>query len=707
MAIVLREEVLVDRCKYLLENYSFAEFRVICDFSEADAKKEYNKIKKYLRGKVMGAVEAKYDFCKGRNDGRMYGKDSIQTLWKEMRGFVCEGITTDLDFENAHPVILKNICVKADIECPNLKEYVASREKCLEKIMEADNISRAEAKRKILISTNKNTRTPSNCPFFKNYDKEMKRIQQQVQNITEYEYLKPFANKERNFNGSFMNHILCVEENNLLQMVRKCCEENDTKIHALMFDGLMVYGDVSEGFLKTITEYVRRQSSYTDLNITIKPHETSFEIPEGWEAPVYTTYEEMREEFNKHNCKVGDEFIFSTETDMYEYSRTGFQTFHEELKYYDPDAKGEDKMVSFTKRWFEDPEKSRYLRKDNYPKAELCPKDTLNMWRPYPVSLIRKSIDLPRVQKGFGYFMKHIEVLCAFEEKCYDFVRMWIAQMFQYPEHKSCEVVFISKEGAGKGLFLEFFKTIMGYKRVWECTDPQRDLFGQFNGNMRDAVLVIFQEANKSGFYNANDKKKALITDNVININEKGVKKYPMRSYHRFMTFTNNPIPIVPNKRRDVIIRSSDEMIGDKEYFAEGWGYATDEGVCKYIYDYFMDMECKPKIVETDMPITEYHEEMITVHKPLIRQFIEHLVEQAKEGELEETIESDDLYRSFVSFAAHEKQSTDGINKQSFGLKLKYESIDSITKKVKKVDGKAKNVYKFDLDAFVAEVEGL
>jgi hypothetical protein len=413
----------------------------------------------------------------------------------------------------------------------------------------------------------------------------------------------------------------------------------------------------------------------------------------------------MREEFNKHNCKVADEFIFSTETEMYEYSRSGFQTFHEELKYYDPDAKGENKMVSFTKRWFEDEEKSRYLRKDIYPKAELCPSDTLNMWRPYPVCLIPKSIDLPRVQKGFGYFMKHVEVLCAYEDKCCDFVRMWIAQMFQYPEHKSCELVFISKEGAGKGLFLQFFKTIMGNKRVWECTDPQRDIFGQFNGGMRDAMLVIFQEANKSGFYNANDRKKALITDNVININEKGIKSYSMRSYHRFITFTNNPVPVVPNKRRDVIIRSSDEMIGDKEYFAQGFDYAADEGVCKYIYDWFMETECKPKIVETDMPITEYHQEMIVAHKPIVRQFVEHLAEQAKEGELEETIETDDLYRRFVSFSAHEKQSTDGINKISFGLKLKYENLQSITKKLQKINGKVTRVYQINCDMLAKEVE--
>ncbi len=713
MAIVLREEVLVDRCKYLLENYTFSEFRAICDFSEADAKKEFNKIIKYLRSKVMGSVEAKYDFSTGRKDGRMYGKNSIQTLWKEMRGFVCEGIATDLDLENAHPVLLKNICVKYDIECPNLKELIYKREMCLEKIMEADNLSRGEAKIKILKATNKNTPTKSSCEFFKNYDKEMKKVQVKIQEIEDYNYIKPFANKERNFNGSFMNHILCVEENKILQMIKNCCEDNEVKIHSLMFDGLMVYGDVSEGFLKKITEYVSRQSGFTDLNITIKPHETSFEIPDGWKAPVYKTYDDIKQDFDKNNCKVGEQFVHFTDTNFYEHTRANFQTLHEEIKYYDPDAKGDNKMVSFTKKWFEDPDKIKYEYMDSYPKPELCPKNVLNIWRKYPVEMITESIDEDKCQKGLEYFINHIKVLCNHEQEVVDFVNLWISQMFQYPENKSCELIFISKEGAGKGMFLEFFKTIMGFGRVWECTDPQRDIFGSFNGKMRDAMLVVFQEANKSAFYNANDRKKALITDEVITINQKGVKQYDMKSYHRFLTFTNNSCPSVPNKRRDAIVLASDEMIGNKEYFNEGFKYANDVGVCKYIYDYFMKQETKPRIVGADIPITEYHKEMVELHKPLVKMFLEDFAEKAKDGELEPgaiieevgVYTADEFYRMFVSYAAHEKQSTDGIkNKIEFGLKIRKENIKSIEKKSKKIKGKKYNIYIFDLDAFVAEV---
>ena len=164
-----------------------------------------------------------------------------------------------------------------------------------------------------------------------------------------------------------------------------------------------------------------------------------------------------------------------------------------------------------------------------------------------------------------------------YDETCYDFVCLWIAQMFQYPEHKSVELFFISSEGAGKGCFLEFFKTIMGGgSRCWETTNPEEEVFGKFNGAMKEALLVVFNEVNKSNFYNKNDSKKALITDDTININIKGVPQFTMKSYHRFIAFTNNPDPATKNRRRDVFFRSSDDKIGNTEYFSDGWGYAKD-----------------------------------------------------------------------------------------------------------------------------------
>ena len=85
--------------------------------------------------------------------------------------------------------------------------------------------------------------------FFKNYDKEMSKIQKKLMDVPDYAYLKDIANKDTNFEGSFINHILCVHENEVLGLMREWCALNDVSIHSLMFDGLMVYEDVNDSTL--------------------------------------------------------------------------------------------------------------------------------------------------------------------------------------------------------------------------------------------------------------------------------------------------------------------------------------------------------------------------------------------------------------------------------------------------------------------------
>ena len=71
------------------------------------------------------------------------------------------------------------------------------------------------------------------------------------------------------------------------------------------------------------------------------------------------------------------------------------------------------------------------------------------MSKPFPVDKYPQVEADECVTKALNWFLNHIKVLVNYDETCYDFVCLWIAQMFQYPEHKSVELFFISSEGAG------------------------------------------------------------------------------------------------------------------------------------------------------------------------------------------------------------------------------------------------------------------
>tara|TARA_R110000803_G_scaffold11402_6_gene34102 strand:- start:2756 stop:4837 length:2082 start_codon:yes stop_codon:yes gene_type:complete len=691
MKKVLREKINTLRVQYLIDTYTFESLYLDWTGTKIDAKREYDKIIKYLYSKLNPLNDnIKYSYTKNRNDGRMYGERSIQTCPREIRGFLCEGICNDLDIKNCHPICLLNVCNKHNIECPNLKEYCEKREDCLNRIAEVDNITLVNAKKKILVATNWCYRLNSNSDFLKNYDKEVKIIQKKLQDVTEYDYLKEFAKKEENFNGSFLNHILCVEENKLLQLIINFCEESQIEIHALMFDGIMIYEDITEGFLRQAEDYITNNSDYKQVCLTNKKHDYSFDMPDDYIPIVYINYDDIKVTFDKTHCKVGALFVSEQDDIVDIYKKTDFITVNEELVYTDK----KNKVKSFLDGWFLDTDKRKYSRFDVYPKEGLCPKSSYNLWVQFPVEAI-KLLEDEEYTDALEYFKNHILVLCNYEEVSYDFVIMWLAQMLQYPEHKSIELIFISKEGTGKGLLLTFLRTMLGKLKILETCDPQNDIFGTFNGLMKDSFLVVMNEANKSNFYNANDKKKGIITDPTININIKGIPNFTTNSYHRFITFSNNPAPLKPNKRRDMIIRCSDDKIGNEDYFNEGFKYANDIKCSKYIYDWLMTQKTSPKINDNDIPKTDYHDEMELQHADPIEEFINDYLQGIK---TKTTIAASDLFALFKDYCNENYiKNEQGI--VAFGMKIMFMGNKQITKQQARVNGKIIRGYTFDTNS--------
>jgi len=702
MAVVLEERINKKRASYLLDTYTFEQFYSAWEGTKTDAKKQHAKIINYLSAKVKDENNyVKYNYIKGRTNGRLFGDNTIQSCKRNVRGFLCEGITTDIDIDNCHPNLLLKICETHDIECPNLKQYCNERKQLLNRIMEDDSLTYAKAKQKILVSTNSNKNVKSNNEFFKNYDKEMSKIQKKLMDVPEYAYLKDFANKNTNFEGSFINHILCVHENEVLGLIRVWCSINDINIHSLMFDGLMVYEDINDSTLLDMEKHIHQNSMFTNIKLSIKPHEHNFHLPNDYTEKVRLSYKELKAEFEKTNAKVGYQFVNEKHDDVTIMKLTDFTILHMEWVCYE---EGEKKR--FVDLWYADPNKRRYDKIDSYPKPSLCPSYVYNMWKPFPVQKYPTVDTDEYVDKSLNWFLNHIKVLVDYDNTCYEFVCMWIAQMFQYPEHKSVELFFISSEGAGKGCFLEFFKTMMGgSKRCWETTNPEEEVFGKFNGAMKEAFLVVFNEVNKSNFYNKNDSKKALITDDNININIKGVPQFNMKSYHRFISFSNNPDPANKNKRRDVFFRSSDDKIDNEEYFIEGFRYAKDIKCCKYIYEHFMKLPTKVKINKTDLPKTEYDELLKEEQKSPVLQFLEELVFITKNEE-GECYSPNSLYSMFKDFCARNYINSN-MTKIALTMKLSFYKFQGITKTVKKVDGSTTRLFVIRPDILSEELSNM
>ena len=717
-SVVLEERINIEKAAYLLETLSFKDFYKTWNGTKKEGQIQYEKMVKYLSNKTRVKNNiVKYNYANGKTCGRLFGDDTIQSLVKNIRGFICDGVSTDIDMVNCHPVILLALCEEHNIYASYLENYVYEREKCISDIRNNDCVTSDVAKKKILTATNSNTYMRSKSSFLTNYDKEMKRIQKEFLLIHEYRYVKEFVNNTDNFQGSFINHVLCIHENEILKCMRAFCDDKKIEIQALMFDGLMVYGDINEFTLSEIENYIHTNSMFKKIKLKIKKHEYNLVMPDDYVVKnLVLDYDSAKKQFELENCKVGAEFVNEKGNNIIIYKITDFTTLHME-KIYEKEITDrygkiiiEEKM--FMTDWYLDGNKRRYDKYDCIPKDELCPSNVYNMWVKFPVELIDELTPNNKLDKALNWFLKHIEVLTDYNKEHYNFVLLWLSQMFQYPEHKSIHLIFVGEEGSGKGTLVSFLQKIMGGSgRCFQTSNPQEDVFGKFNDPMKEAFLVILNEADKSGGYNNNSKMKDMITDPTIVIRPKGKTSFTMKSCHRFMSFSNNPDPNIKNKRRDFTMMTSSDKVNDNEYFKEGYSYSDDIVCCKYIYDYLMKYPTLSKINNSDIPFGIYDEMLKNAQKDPITECIEEMCAFNYDtmGIVDYT--ANQLYEIYLDYAKRNFIEYK-LNKIQFTTRLSYKKFNGITKKVKKIENQACNIYMFNFqilknNPYVCEYEPL
>ena len=273
---------------------------------------------------------------------------------------------------------------------------------------------------------------------------------------------------------------------------------------------------------------------------------------------------------------------------------------------------------------------------DVFPDATLCPDNMYNLWKPFAGELLSNEF-IPD-KKVLPFFRKHILILCDNDLAVAEYFEKWIAQMIQFPAVKSNCPILISKEGAGKGTLLTLLRKMIGEAKYLETTNPSQECWGQFNSFMNDAYLVNLNELSKKDTTDAMGRIKGLITDGSFSINIKNVSPFKIESYHHWIITTNNedPMPTKKDDRRFWIVRSSDELCGDKDYFNECYKYLKDNNAIKIMYEYFNNMEGIDEFDKIPKPTTEYQQNIQEANVSVPEMWLEYFVLQ---NEAEETVE--------------------------------------------------------------------
>ena len=342
-----------------------------------------------------------------------------------------------------------------------------------------------------------------------------------------------------------------------------------------------------------------------------------------------------REDFQKTHCKIVNTgtFIRASYVDE-EYKILDTYTFCDEatlkksykhINYTKTGEDGKPKTVTCINAWITDINIRRYDSFEMIPLPLPCPSSVFNLWRPSPFyeQDITPSSDSWN-QSAVDKFLAQVDVLCNNEKDTADYVVRWMSHLIQKPYEKSTHLCFTSIQGTGKSLTFSVLKKIIG-GGSFESATPGRDVWGQFNGKLLDNILVILSEVNhKSQAKGAEAKFKALITDDLVPVNQKNIKLAVVKSYHRFVTLTNEPDPIQLTKddRRHMLVLCSPEKKKDLQYFVDFDAEFCQHNSLLTLYSYLNNLDIS-KWNARNIPKTKYHLKLLKLNRDPIDEFFE------------------------------------------------------------------------------------
>ena len=307
---------------------SYPTFKAMCTKckNEPERKEYFAQFKRYTNAmqKSKGEMKRLYTYTEAtptKVGGRLFCPNSIQGIAVTIRGYLLDGVCTDIDMKNAHPVILSHICHEHNIPSPCLDYYIANRDSILAQLGEGAKIAFLKS-----VNTDTMNRTMTD-PFFKKFDREMKELHKAIAALPDFDEVAetvPFA-KVYNWTGSFINRVLCIYENRILQKMVKVLTKKGIEIMSLMFDGLMVYGNFYND--KALLAELELVTAKYGIKLAYKPHSAELslaDVAEGAEEVEETDQSSAEAVFKKFPnwkyCKGGfyvfDETVGMWSTDI-------------------------------------------------------------------------------------------------------------------------------------------------------------------------------------------------------------------------------------------------------------------------------------------------------------------------------------------------------------------------------------------------------
>jgi hypothetical protein len=193
---------------------------------------------------------------------------------------------------------------------------------------------------------------------------------------------------------------------------------------------------------------------------------------------------------------------------------------------------------------------------------------------------------IPRAGKWTLIKVFLLEVICSGVDGHYQYLLGFIAHALQYPGVKpGVMIALLGGQGIGKGTFARILQ------KIWSATFLQVHnvdaVTGAFNAALERAFMVFLDEALFHGNRSASDALKSLVTEPVLQINEKHQPSRQIQSFHRFIVATNASHLKHTDRddRRDLALRVSEVHKNDHQYWQALYQEIDNGGVEALVSD--------------------------------------------------------------------------------------------------------------------------
>jgi putative DNA primase/helicase len=272
-----------------------------------------------------------------------------------------------------------------------------------------------------------------------------------------------------------------------------------------------------------------------------------------------------------------------------------------------------------------------------YPNISKCPEDVYNFY---------SGLASKPVEGDCSVYLNHIKFgICDGDKNAADYIIQWLAHMVQKPDEKpSIAILMKSLEGTGKGLFIKPLLTILGQHGTH--VNGHTNLTQRFNSTVANKILIFGDEVDLKDNKVA-DKLKGLISENVTQLERKGIEPEAMPNYSRFI-FASNHVQVINaglKERRYLVV---EPILKDKKYYDAivDW---IDHGGAKHLLYYLMHLDIS-KFNRNKAPITKALIEEKMCNLPLPMEFIYSEINKIKPFDGKARVFTSELVKGFETW---------------------------------------------------------